>query len=57
MWLGIPIQCQPDHTVDDNLLQYLSRHRDIYWTDTFLTQMRWVRTQREARRGHAPALP
>lgn len=24
MWLGIPIQCQPDQTVADNLLQYLS---------------------------------
>ena len=25
------------------LLDFLARHRDLYWTDTFRNQMRWVR--------------
>lgn len=32
------------------LLDYLAAHRDLYWTDTFRNQMRWVRDrQAEAR--------
>lgn len=31
----------------EQLLAYLDAHRDIYWTDTFLNLMRWVRQQQE----------
>ncbi|HLT43634.1 MAG TPA: polysaccharide deacetylase family protein [Luteimonas sp.] len=27
----------------EQLLDFLARHRDLYWTDTFRNQMRWVR--------------
>lgn len=30
----------------DELLRYLANHRDIYWTDTFLRIMRFVKSQR-----------
>ena len=30
------------------LLDYLDRHRDTYWTATFLEQMRWVNAQQAA---------
>jgi len=34
------------------LLDHLAQHRDVYWTDTFRNQMRWVRDrQAEAKRG------
>jgi peptidoglycan/xylan/chitin deacetylase (PgdA/CDA1 family) len=29
----------------EQLLDYLAAHRDVYWTDTFVTLMRYVRTQ------------
>ena len=29
----------------EELLAFLARHRDLYWTDTFRNQMRWVRDQ------------
>jgi peptidoglycan/xylan/chitin deacetylase (PgdA/CDA1 family) len=31
----------------EQLLAYLDAHRDIYWTDTFLNLMRWVRQQQD----------
>jgi peptidoglycan/xylan/chitin deacetylase (PgdA/CDA1 family) len=33
----------------EQLLAYLDKHRDRYWTATFLEQMRWVRAQQAAR--------
>ncbi len=37
------------------LLDFLARHRDLYWTDTFRNQMRWVRDrQAEAAGAAAP---
>ena len=37
----------------EELLAYLAAHRDVYWTDTFLTIMKYVKTQ-QAARGNAP---
>lgn len=30
----------------ERLLEYLHEHRDVYWTDTFRNQMRWIRDRR-----------
>lgn len=30
----------------EELLAFLAAHRDVYWTDTFRNQMRWLRAQR-----------
>lgn len=39
----------------EQLLDFLARHRDLYWTDTFRNQMRWVRDrQAEAASAAAP---
>ena len=39
----------------DQLLDFLARNRDLYWTDTFRNQMRWVRDrQAEAAGAAAP---
>ena len=38
----------------EELLAYLDRHRDTYWTATFLEQMRWVRAQQAAARAARP---
>jgi hypothetical protein len=29
----------------NELVQYLAKHKDIYWTDTFLNIMKHVKTQ------------
>ena len=34
----------------EELLAFLDRHRDEYWTATFLEQMRWVRAQQQQAR-------
>jgi hypothetical protein len=36
----------------EELVQYLAAHRDVYWTDTFITIMKYVKTQQAA-----PAAP
>ena len=33
----------------DQLLDYLAAHRDVVWTDTFITLMTYVRRQQQAR--------
>ena len=37
----------------EELLQYLAAHRDVYWTDTFMNIMRYVKAQQAARGGGA----
>jgi len=37
---------QVSREAHEELLDYLAAHRDIYWVDTFLNQMQWVRAQR-----------
>ena len=34
----------------EELLAFLDRNRDTYWTATFLEQMRWVRAQQQQAR-------
>ena len=38
----------------EQLLAFLAEHRDVYWTDTFRNQMRWIRERQAARDGQAP---
>jgi peptidoglycan/xylan/chitin deacetylase (PgdA/CDA1 family) len=38
----------------EQLLAYLAAHRDIYWTDTFLSIMKYVKSQQAARGDVAP---
>ncbi len=38
----------------EELLAYLAAHRDVYWTDTFLSIMKYVKAQ-QAARGDTPA--
>jgi peptidoglycan/xylan/chitin deacetylase (PgdA/CDA1 family) len=39
----------------EELLNYLSTHRDIYWTDTFINIMQYVKAQRS--KAQSPSLP
>ena len=38
----------------EELIQYLAAHRDLYWTDTFLNIMKYVKTQQAARGTGSP---
>ena len=40
----------------EELLGYLAAHRDIYWTDTFINIMQYVKAQRALKAG-APSAP
>ena len=35
----------------EELLAYLAAHRDVYWTDTFINIMKYVKARRRGRRG------
>jgi hypothetical protein len=37
----------------DELLQYLSDNRDIYWVDTFINIMKYVKEQKDDNSRHA----
>ena len=37
----------------EELLTYLAAHRDVYWTDTFMNIMKYVKAQQAARRSRA----
>ena len=45
------------HEAHDALLQYLASHRNIYWTDTFVRIMQYVKAQRLKAQTPSPASP
>ncbi len=46
---------QVSREAHEGLLEYLDRHRDVYWVDSFVNLMRYVRARQQETAGPGPA--